>query len=313
MRARKLARVQVWPATRIRLHLAVALALAGVGTLGAVLAAWSWVGAAIGLGLGGLWYLGMAGRFHRRRALVAQPFPAEWKAILERRVDFYRELEDDEQARRRFEDDVRIFLAEQRIYGAGAGEQQLEIGDETRLLIAASAAILSHGMPNFEWPRLRDIVVHPRAFNEEYGSEDPSIAGMVHLQGPILYSERDLRMGFRRHDGHNVGLHELAHTLDLADGHADGVPIGAGWASSAPWVAIIGDRLAKLRAHRYPNVLRDYAATNEAELFAVAVEAFFERPHALREKDPELYGMLRDYFGQDPAAKPRRRGDRKFR
>jgi hypothetical protein len=38
-----------------------------------------------------------------------------------------------------------------------------------------------------------------------------------------------------------------------------------------------------------------------------------ERPHALKDKDPELYGMLRDYFGQDPAAKPRRRGDRKFR
>jgi MtfA peptidase len=304
--------MQVWPATTIRLHLGVGAAFAGVGLIGAALAAWSWLGAALGLGLGGLWYAGMAGRFHRRKALVAEPFPAAWKKILERRVDFYREL-DDEQAKRRFEDDVRIFLAEQRIYGAGQGSDQLEIDDETRLLIAASAAILSHGIPKFEWPRMRDIVVHPRTFNEEYGHEHATISGMVHYQGPILYSERDLRMGFRRQDGHNVGLHELAHVLDLADGHADGVPIGAGWASSAPWVKIVGDRLAKLRARRYPKVLRDYAATNEAELFAVAVEAFFEQPHALRDKDPELYGMLRDYFGQDPAAKPRRRGDRKYR
>lgn len=286
--------------------------IASVGVLGALAAAWSWIAGALGIACGGLWYAWMAGRFHRRRALVAQPFPEAWRNILERRVGFYREL-DDEAARRRFEDDIRIFLAEQRIYGAGQGQDQLEIGDETRLLIAASAAILCHGMPSFEWPRMRDIVVHPRAFDENYGNEDPTIAGMVHLQGPILYSERDLRLGFRRHDGHNVGLHELAHTLDLADGHADGVPIGAGWASNAPWVSIISDRLAKLRAHRYPNVLRDYAATNEAELFAVAVEAFFERPHQLREKDPELYGMLRDYFGQDPAAKPRKRGDRKYR
>jgi hypothetical protein len=313
VRARKLALVQVWPASRIRLHLAVAAAFASVGLVGALLTAWSWVGAAIGAGFGGLWYASMAGRFHRRRALLAQPFPEAWRTILERRIGFYRELEDDDDARRRFEDDVRIFLAEQRIYGAGQGQDRLEIGDETRLLIAASAAILSHGLPNLEWPRMRDIVVHPRAFDEDYGDEDPTISGMVHLQGPILYSERDLRLGFRRQDGHNVGLHELAHTLDLADGHADGVPIGAGWASNAPWVAIISDRLAKLRAHRYPNVLRDYAATNEAEFFAVAVEAFFERPHALRDKDPELYGMLRDYFGQDPAAKPRRRGDRKYR
>ena len=128
------------------------------------------------------------------------------------RIRAFRVHVDDDAARRRFEDDIRIFLAEQRIYGAGQGQDQLEIGDETRLLIAASAAILCHGMPSFEWPRMRDIVVHPRAFDENYGNEDPTIAGMVHLQGPILYSERDLRLGFRRHDGHNVGLHELAHT-----------------------------------------------------------------------------------------------------
>ena len=303
--------MQVWPASTIRLHLATAATIAGVGLVGAVLAEWSWLGAAVGAGLGGAWYLVMAGRYHRRRALVASPFPDTWRQILDRRVDFYRELDDE--GRRRFEDDVRIFLAEQRIYGAGEGQDRLEIGDETRLLIAASAAILAHGLPRFEWPRMRDIVVHPRAFNEDYGSEHANISGMVHYQGPILYSERDLRHGFRRHDGHNVGLHELAHVLDLADGHADGVPIGAEWASSAPWLGIVSDRLAKLRSDRYPHVLRDYAATNEAEFFAVAVEVFFERPHQLADKDPELYAMLRDYFGQDPAAKPRRRGKHQYR
>ncbi|MCA9685529.1 MAG: zinc-dependent peptidase, partial [Myxococcales bacterium] len=95
--------------------------------------------------------------------------------------------------------------------------------------------------------------------------------------------------------------------------HADGHPIGADWVSTAPWMEIITDRLGKLRRHQYPHVLRDYAGTNEAEFFAVAVEVFFERPHALRDKDPELYQLLRDYFGQDPAAKPARRGKYEFR
>ncbi len=294
--------MQVWPARTIRLHLGIAIAIASVGLVGVALAAWPWLSAGVTAGLGGLWYLWMAGRYHRRRALVAQPFPEAWQKILTRRVNFYREFDDDD-ARRRFEDDVRIFLAEQRIYGAGEGEHQLEIGDETRLLIAASAAILSHGIPNFEWPRMRDIVVHPRAFNEDYGSEHPTISGMVHYQGPILYSERDLRHGFRRHDGHNVGLHELAHVLDLADGHADGVPVGASWASSAPWLAIVSDRLAKLREDHYPHVLRDYAATNEAEFFAVAVEAFFEKPRQMQGKHAELYELLKAYFRQDPAAR----------
>jgi Mlc titration factor MtfA (ptsG expression regulator) len=306
--------VQVWPATKVRVQLGVALAIALLGITGAVLSAWSWLvaGAFVCFGVG--WYVWTTARYHRRRAITAAPFSDEWRTILERRVEFYRALPERGDARRRFEDDVRIFLAEQQIYGAGEGHERLEIGDETRLLIAASAAILGHGMPRFEWPRMRDIVVHPRAFDENYSNEGPShIAGMVHHQGPILYSERDLKHGFRRSDGHNVGLHELAHVLDLADGHADGVPIGASWASNAPWLEIVTDRLRKVRQNRYPGVLRDYAGTNEAELFAVAVESFFERPHTLQEKDPALYEMLRDYFGQDPAAAPRRRSSRKFR
>jgi Mlc titration factor MtfA (ptsG expression regulator) len=309
--------VQVWPVRKIRFHLAVALSLVAAGLAGVIVDAWPWFAVAVAAGLGAGWYLWMAGRYHRRRAITSAPFPEAWRRLLERRVDFYRALPEGSEARARFEDDVRIFLAEQHIYGAGEGERQLELDDEDRLLIAASAAILGHGMPDFEWPRLRDIVVHPRAFDEDYVSDnpdhDPNISGMVHYQGPILYSERDLKLGFRRHDGRNVGLHELAHVLDMADGHADGVPVGASWVTSAPWLEIITDRLRKLRAHRYPHVLRDYAGTNEAEFFAVAVESFFERPRRLRDKDPELYEMLRDYFGQDPAEQPRHRSPRKFR
>jgi MtfA peptidase len=305
--------VQVWPARKIRVHLGVASGFAALGLIGALVHAWPWTGVVIGVVIGASWYAWMAGVYHRRRSLVAAPFPDAWRQILERRVEFYRLLPADGEARRRFEDDIRIFLAEQHVYGAGQGAKRLEIDDETRLLIASSAAILGHGMPNFEWPRLRDIVVHPRAFDENYTEDDPHISGMVHYQGPILYSARDLELGFRRQDGHNVGLHELAHVLDMADGHADGVPIGASWATSAPWLEVITDRLRKLRAHRYSKTLRDYAGTNEAEFFAVAVETFFERPHRLHDKDPELYAMLRDYFGQDPAATPQRRGARQFR
>lgn len=306
--------MQVWPTTRIRVQLALALLL-GAGALGfGVVALASWpIGVGLGLAVATIVAWSGTGRYLRRRRLVAQPFPAPWRTLLERRVDFYRQL--DEPSRAHFENDVRIFLAEQRIYAVHGSEGVVD--DEIRLLIASSAAMLGHGMPAYEWPRLRDIVVYPRSFDEEYSGEghDPNIAGMVHAQGPILYSARDLRLGFRRHDGHNVGIHELAHVLDLADGRADGVPIGASWSSTAPWLEVVSDRLKKLHrtrgAGRSP--LREYAGTNEAEFFAVAVESFFERAQLLRDKDPELYAMLREYFGQDPAAQPRQRDPRQFR
>ena len=49
-------------------------------------------------------------------------------------------------------------------------------------------------------------------------------------------------------------------------------------------------------------VLDTYGATNEAEFFAVATEAFFERPRLLQSRQPDLYDELARYFNQDPAA-----------
>jgi Mlc titration factor MtfA (ptsG expression regulator) len=47
-------------------------------------------------------------------------------------------------------------------------------------------------------------------------------------------------------------------------------------------------------------VLDTYGAENPAEFFAVATEAFFERPRELRENHPELFAALRAFFRQDP-------------
>ena len=49
-----------------------------------------------------------------------------------------------------------------------------------------------------------------------------------------------------------------------------------------------------------PTLLDTYGATNPAEFFAVSVEAFFERPSALRSTHPRLYSELQRYFNQSP-------------
>jgi Mlc titration factor MtfA (ptsG expression regulator) len=47
-------------------------------------------------------------------------------------------------------------------------------------------------------------------------------------------------------------------------------------------------------------VLDRYGATNPVEFFAVATEAFFERPRAVRARHPELYAAFARFFQQDP-------------
>jgi len=286
--------MRAWPIRLIRFHYAAAVAIGVVLALGAIAVgghvAWGTVGLATALG----YVVQRTRRYRQRRALLSAPMAEAQRRELRERVGYYRRL--DAQEKQRFEDDVRIFLNEQRI--TGAGEHQVE--ETTRLLIAASAAMLTNGTPDFEWPNLRDIVVYPRAFDDEYHlSEEARVAGQVHQQGPIIFSARDLRLGFRREEGHNVGIHELAHVLDMQDGHADGVPVDADFTADAPWVTVVTDRLQRLRKGR-PSPLRDYGAINEAELFAVAVETFFEKPVELARRDPELFELLKNYFQQDP-------------
>jgi Mlc titration factor MtfA (ptsG expression regulator) len=52
--------------------------------------------------------------------------------------------------------------------------------------------------------------------------------------------------------------------------------------------------------------LQPYGATNPAEFFAVATEAFFDVPVALQANEPDLYDVLRDFYRQDPADRHRR-------
>jgi MtfA peptidase len=287
--------VLAWPRRIVRLHAVLAVVLALVVAL-ALLAMAPPVAALAGPALGAAYFFVATRRFRRRKALLTQPFEARWRELLERRVPFYARLDD--AGRARFEDDVRIFLAEQRIYGVHGAA----VDEDVRLLVAASAAMLGHGLPDWEWTNLRDVVVYPKAFDDEYNPHvGGGIAGMVHAQGPILLSRRDLVHGFSRpKDGHNVALHELAHVMDFADGHADGVPADIEWVASAPWIETVADRLRLMRKKRGDKPLRAYAGVNEAELFAVAVEAFFEQPDRLADKDPELFGMLAEYFNQDP-------------
>ena len=168
------------------------------------------------------------------------------------------------------------------------------------VMIGAGAAMLCHGRRDWEWPHVRDIVVHPTQWNEDGEPGDHhGIAGQVHLQGPVLFSRKQIRFGFRKPDGENVVLHELAHVLDMADGSADGSPDRFAWTAVPGWDDMVRSRLKAVRK-RQAGPLRAYAGTNSAELFAVAVEVFFEQPARLRKQDPNLYEALATLFNLDP-------------
>jgi Mlc titration factor MtfA (ptsG expression regulator) len=115
----------------------------------------------------------------------------------------------------------------------------------------------------------------------------------------VLYGAADC------HDGHNVVLHEFAHQLDMEDNVADGAPLLPRRSMYVAWARVLGEEYKHLQidvARHHRSVMDAYGATNPAEFFAVATETFFEKPVKLREKHPELYVLLSEFYHQDPAS-----------
>jgi Mlc titration factor MtfA (ptsG expression regulator) len=71
------------------------------------------------------------------------------------------------------------------------------------------------------------------------------------------------------------------------------------FAYSIPWLNLIEKKIQEIDNN--DSNIRDYAATNKVEFFAVASEYFFERPRMLKSKHPELYKNLQLIYQQNVA------------
>jgi len=183
--------------------------------------------------------------------------------------------------------------------------------ESVRGTIAAHAALLGLGLEPDSYREVSSVIVHATMI--ERGGEHVigggvvsdgtmTLAGEAHPRGPILLSwdsvVADVGAPWR---GRNVILHEFAHHLDMLDGWIDGTPVITDSPTRQRWVDTCTDAYERLRSRDGWGVLDPYGATDPAEFFAVAIEAFFTRPVELREHEPALYQVLADYLGQDPA------------
>jgi Mlc titration factor MtfA (ptsG expression regulator) len=94
----------------------------------------------------------------------------------------------------------------------------------------------------------------------------------------------------------------------MMTGEADGVPPMPSRVAREHWLAVFDaefDRFCAAVEAGKETFLDPYAAEHESEFFAVASEAFFESPNALRKDFPKLYALFKDFFRQDPARRLR--------
>src|SRR5213593_492562 len=239
--------------------------------------------------------------------LPTGPIPDAWPGIVERNVSLARGLSSEE--RERLLRLVQIFLADKHFEGSGG----LTLTEEMKVTIAAEACLLLLHLEGPCYPTLRTVLVYPHGFvpraarslrTGEVASPPARLMGESWGDGVVVISWDDAVRGARNPvDGESVVLHEFAHQLDGEDGVTDGVPILPPGALRT-WGVVLSEEYERLRrdtAQDRNSALDGYGASNKAEFFAVATEAFFEKPVRLEREHPELYAQLQQFYGQDPA------------
>ena len=243
----------------------------------------------------------------RLRQALARPLSNTQLAIVERNVVQYRGMA--VPLREQLQGLVKRFLHEKTFVGCAG----LEVTEEMRVTIAAQACLLLLNRTTEVYPGLHAVLVYPGAFLVPRKQVDPGgvvtetrqdLLGESWGDGRVILSwDHVRRAGHDPEGAQNVVLHEFAHRLDSESGSTNGAPLLGSAERYRRWSETLARDFELLRRETYwgqRDVLDPYGASSPAEFFAVATESFFEQPHALAARHPELYAEFQRYFRVDP-------------
>ena len=229
-----------------------------------------------------------------RFALVSNPgalLKRRYETYISGKIPYYDALP--ESLKIRFLRRIPYFIRDKTFYG----REGLEVTTEMKVLVAASAVQLTLGIENFILEKFHTIVFYPAKYLS-------NITGLYHvgeanIRGMLVISWSDFEKGYRDgKDKYNVGLHEMAHALDLdtrAGNYYDDEFVNR----YRRWLKTAHEEFDRMQDNG-EHFLRSYAATNMQEFFAVCVEHFFETPAEFKQNLPELYTELCRLLNQDP-------------
>jgi Mlc titration factor MtfA (ptsG expression regulator) len=206
-----------------------------------------------------------------------------------------------------------LFLSTKEFHGVDG----FEVTDEVAVAVAAQAClpVLRLGLGWYDG--FVGIVMHAgevvaqRSYQDDDGivhEYDEELAGEAMEGGPLMLTWNAIAVSddpaaFGADSVYNVVIHEFAHVIDMRDGVADGVPpLDA--AERDRWIAVIDtawDNFCQRIDDGEDTLIDPYGGEAVEEFFAVAVEAFFVAPAAMRTEEPAMYDLLADFFKQDPA------------
>lgn len=237
----------------------------------------------------------------RYKRIKATPFPKKYRTKLQT-FSHYNALSHEH--KNKLHSIILLFLEEKEFIGSN-----MEITEEMKLLIAFYASLMHLGFEIGEKNKSQTIIIYPDSFVMDYVESNEGIAHNRQMiaqgqsaNGTVVLSWHDIQ---HHHPYDNVIIHEFAHELDFEDGIADGVP-EIQYSNYRSWSKRFSHEFLTFRyliEQEQPlgkyTLLGTYAATNEAEFFAVCSERFFQAPAEFKQMFEELYQELMDFYQLD--------------
>ena len=259
----------------------------------------------LGLSASVIYFLFSRYKQDKLHKLQNMPFKDEYRKIL-LKIPQYKNLSSED--KEKLERSILIFVYTKEFIGV-----DLEIINEMKIVIGFYACLLLlHIETKNCYENLSTIIVYPSAVMTTkksyiggiYSKEKLLIDGQSSNDTVVLIWD-DIKQEIIHPRHSNVIVHEFAHEIDFMDGEIDGIP-PLEKSKYNEWTHIIFKDFRELRKIILENkdlakykLIGNYAATNEAEFFAVISERFFESPHSFKVKFPELYNELKKFYKID--------------
>jgi hypothetical protein len=209
------------------------------------------------------------------------------KEILLHEFKFYKKLSPKHQ--HYFDHRVASFIKDKKF----VGRDGLIVTDEMKVLISATAVMLTFGFRDFYIGLIGTIFIYPKEFysalNESYhkGEFNPKLQTLV-------LSWEDFNKGFNNEtDKVNLGIHEFAHAIHLnsmKERDVSSTIFSDSFKELTDLLAKEENLRTSLIESRY---FREYAYTNQYEFLAVIIETFIESPSEFRSQFPEIYNKTK--------------------
>jgi Mlc titration factor MtfA (ptsG expression regulator) len=217
---------------------------------------------------------------------------AHMHSICEKYNPFYQRLTGDRKLK--FLNRLRSFLIYKDFYIVGATAYR-----EMPILMSAAAVQISFGLEEYLFPHFAGFVIHP----EEYIAYNPLRILVGNVQGKLItISWKHFLEEYQNpSDGKNVGLHEMAHALQvqyLFENHG----YSKSFRDDFAYYDKIDDGVQAMEKSSSARLFDDNALRNSDEFWATSVELFFERPVQLQRQYPDLYESIAIVLNQDTVA-----------